>query len=146
MNSFEVRKHQLNLSRLHAECEQNYYRLSKIPLNPTCLGEQICLRCHDKSGSALKIEVIDTAKYTSTLFIEADFCGPKWMPKVEIKARLYRDAKMLEVIEWCNDRTIPWMLSERKGMQARDEKWQWNIFLSELLSYGINHGLSVVKG
>jgi uncharacterized protein YqiB (DUF1249 family) len=38
------------------------------------------------------------------------------------------------------------MLSERKGMQARDEKWQWNIFLSELLSYGINHGLSVVKG
>ncbi|MDG2144997.1 MAG: DUF1249 domain-containing protein, partial [Porticoccaceae bacterium] len=68
-----------------------------------------------------------------------------WMPQIEIKARVYRDAKMLEVIEWCTDRTIPWDLSEEKVMQARDEKWQWNIFLSELLIYGLRHGSALAK-
>ena len=48
-------------------------------------------------------------------------------------------------IEWCTDRTIPWDLSEEKGMQARDEKWQWNIFLSELLIYGLRHGSALAK-
>lgn len=142
MDSFELRKHQLNLAKLHDECERNYYRLSKIPFNSNSLGESISLRCLHENDSIVKIEVVDVAKYTSTLFIVADFPGPNWMPKVEIKARVYRDAKMIEVIEWCKDRTIPWMLSQEKGMQARDEKWQWNIFLSELLSHAINHGLS----
>ncbi|MGB0668873.1 MAG: DUF1249 domain-containing protein, partial [Porticoccaceae bacterium] len=80
-------------------------------------------------------------RYTSTLLITADRAGPRWLPKIEIKVRVYRDARMAEVIEWCDDRTIPWVLSETKGMQARDEKWQWNIFLSELLSLGLRHGM-----
>ena len=46
---------------------------------------------------------------------------------------------MAEVIEWCSDRTIPWALVERKGPQSRDEKWQWNIFLGELLYQALRH-------
>jgi hypothetical protein len=67
------------------------------------------------------------------------------VPQIEIKARAYRDAKMLEVIEWCTDRTIPWALAEQKPNQARDEKWQWNIFLSELLIYGLRHGVAITE-
>jgi len=52
---------------------------------------------------------------------------------------------MLEVIEWCTDRTIPWTLVEQKPNQARDEKWQWNIFLSELLIYGLRHGSAITE-
>jgi hypothetical protein len=48
---------------------------------------------------------------------------------------------MAEVVEWCSDRTIPWALSENKGMQSRDEKLQWNMFLSELLVFGLRSGL-----
>ena len=50
---------------------------------------------------------------------------------------------MAEVIEWCSDRTIPWALTEAVGRQATDEKWQWNIFLGEVLAYGLHHGIMV---
>jgi uncharacterized protein YqiB (DUF1249 family) len=109
------------------------------------MGSLAHLNFPQKPNAGLSIEVIEVTRYTSTLNIKADRAGPHWMPQIEIKARVYRDAKMLEVIEWCTDRTIPWDLSEEKGMQARDEKWQWNIFLSELLIYGLRHGSALAK-
>jgi len=135
----------LDLSRLHDECERNYQRLQKVSLDSAKMGSLAHLNFPQKPNAGLSIEVIEVSRYTSTLNIKADQAGPQWMPQIEIKARVYRDAKMLEVIEWCTDRTIPWDLSEEKGMQARDEKWQWNIFLSELLIYGLRHGSALAK-
>jgi uncharacterized protein len=114
-------------------------------LDSAKMGSLAHLNFSQKPNAGLSIEVIEVTRYTSTLNIKADQAGPHWMPQIEIKARVYRDAKMLEVIEWCTDRTIPWELSEEKGMQARDEKWQWNIFLSELLIYGLRHGSALAK-
>ncbi len=145
MPNFELRKQRLDLSRLHDECERNYQRLQKVPLDSAKMGSLAHLNFPQKPNAGLSIEVIEVSRYTSTLNIKADQAGPHWMPQIEIKARVYRDAKMLEVIEWCTDRTIPWELSEEKGMQARDEKWQWNIFLSELLIYGLRHGSALAK-
>ena len=145
MPNFELRKQRLDLSRLHDECERNYQRLQKVPLDSAKMGSLAHLNFPQKPNAGLSIEVIEVTRYTSTLNIKADRAGPHWMPQIEIKARVYRDAKMLEVIEWCTDRTIPWDLSEEKGMQARDEKWQWNIFLSELLIYGLRHGSALAK-
>lgn len=145
MPNFELRKQRLDLSRLHDECERNYQRLQKVPFDSAKMGSLAHLNFPQKPNAGLSIEVIEVTRYTSTLTIKADQAGPHWMPQIEIKARVYRDAKMLEVIEWCTDRTIPWDLSEEKGMQARDEKWQWNIFLSELLIYGLRHGSALAK-
>lgn len=145
MPNFELRKQRLDLSRLHDECERNYQRLQKVSLDSAKMGSLAHLNFPQKPNAGLSIEVIEVTRYTSTLNIKADQAGPHWMPQIEIKARVYRDAKMLEVIEWCTDRTIPWDLSEEKGMQARDEKWQWNIFLSELLIYGLRHGSALAK-
>ena len=145
MPNFELRKQRLDLSRLHDECERNYQRLQKVSLDSAKMGSLAHLNFPQKPNAGLSIEVIEVTRYTSTLNIRADQAGPHWMPQIEIKARVYRDAKMLEVIEWCTDRTIPWDLSEEKGMQARDEKWQWNIFLSELLIYGLRHGSALAK-
>jgi hypothetical protein len=89
--------------------------------------------------SVLDFKVIELAKFTTTLFIKIQSNNPKWLPSIELKARIYRDAKMAEVIEWCSDSTIPWALVERKGPQSRDEKWQWNIFLGELLYQALRH-------
>jgi len=143
--NFELRKQRLDLSRLHDECARNYQRLQKVSLDSAKMGSLAHLNFPQKPNAGLSIEVIEVSRYTSTLNIKADQAGPQWMPQIEIKARVYRDAKMLEVIEWCTDRTIPWDLSEEKGMQARDEKWQWNIFLSELLIYGLRHGSALAK-
>ena len=102
-----------------------------------CLGSRFHIQ--NTPQSKIEFEVIELAKFTTTLFIKIEFNSPKWLSSIELKARIYRDAKMAEVIEWCSDSTIPWALVERKGPQSRDEKWQWNIFLGELLYQALRH-------
>ena len=106
-------RQKLDLTRLHDECEHNYRRLLKVPLNAMVLGASVQLSSRRTPNVGLHIEVTEVTKYTSTLTIIADRAGPDWVPQIEIKARVYRDAKMLEVIEWCSDRTIPWTLVEQ---------------------------------
>jgi len=138
---FENRRRHLDLTELHDECERNYRRLQKTAIDSTQLGSKVLLHSQERPTSGLSIEVIEVAKYTSTLNIITEQVGPYWMPKIEVKVRSYRDAKMAEVIEWCSDRTIPWALTETVGRQAVDEKWQWNVFLGEVLAYGLHHGI-----
>ena len=127
----DMQRQELNLARLHRECELNYSRLLRLSADSETLGS--CFSIQDRQYSNIEFKVIEVTKYTSALSIAMGSAGPQWLPKVELKVRIYRDAKMAEVVEWCSDRTIPWDLVERKGLQSRDEKWQWNIFLSELL-------------
>lgn len=145
MSVFETRRRQLDLMRLHEECERNYRRLQQVVPDSKRLGASTKIQYQDQPSSGILLEVIEVTKYTSTVLIVADKAGPQWLPEIEIKVREYRDARMAEVIEWCSDRTIPWALSEHKGMQARDEKWQWNMFLSELLSHGLRHGITELE-
>ncbi len=145
MSVFETRRRQLDLMRLHEECECNYRRLQQVMPESNILGAASKIHDQDRPRSGMMLEVIEVTKYTSTVLIVADRAGPQWLPEIEIKVRIYRDARMAEVIEWCSDRTIPWALSEHKGMQARDEKWQWNMFLSELLSHGLRHGITELE-
>lgn len=141
MSLYETRKHKQDLARLHEECELNYRRLHRIIPDSLTLGASFSLQYKERPNSGISLEIIEVTKYTSTLLMTADRAGPYWLPQIEVKVRAYRDARMAEVIEWCNDRTIPWALTETKGMQARDEKWQWNIFLSELLSHSLQQGM-----
>ena len=145
MSFFRADRQQLDLSRLHYECERNFRRLSKIPLDTLELGTMLQVRFKGLTTCAVQFKVIEVTRYTSTIAIVANGRGLDWLPDISLKARSYRDAKMFEVIEWCSDRTIPWVLSESKGMQARDEKWQWNVFLSELLTYSLRHGAFAVE-
>jgi len=142
---FRVDRHQLDLSRLHNECERNFWRLEKIPMDTLALGALLQIQFKGLVAGVVKFEVIEVTRYTSTLEIVADGRGFDWLPDISLKARSYRDAQMFEVIEWCSDNTIPWVLSESKGMQARDEKWQWNLFLSELLTHSLQHGAAVIE-
>jgi uncharacterized protein YqiB (DUF1249 family) len=150
LSVFETRRQQLDLARLHEECELNYKRLHRIIPDSRSLGANFSLHYRAQpnkqpSRAGMKLTIIEVTKYTSTVKIVADRAGPMWLPEIEIKVRVYRDARMAEVVEWCSDRTIPWALVEKNGMQARDEKWQWNMFLSELLSHGLGHGISALE-
>ena len=132
-----MQRQNFSLACLHRECELNYSRLARLTEEDLCLGGSFKIKNAQKS--ILGFKVIELAKFTSTLFIRVESTRPKWLPSIELKARIYRDAKMAEVIEWCSDSTIPWALVERKGPQSRDEKWQWNIFLGELLYQALRH-------
>jgi uncharacterized protein YqiB (DUF1249 family) len=114
-------------------------------MDTLALGALLQIQFKGLVAGVVKFEVIEVTRYTSTLEIVTDGRGFDWLPVISLKARSYRDAKMFEVIEWCSDNTIPWVLSESKGMQARDEKWQWNLFLSELLTHSLQHGAAVIE-
>ena len=132
-----MQKQNFSLACLHRECELNYSRLSRLTEENPCLFRSF--RIKNAHHSIIDFKVIELAKFTTTLFIKIESNRLKWLPSIELKARIYRDAKMAEVIEWCSDSTIPWALVERKGPQSRDEKWQWNIFLGELLYQALRH-------
>ena len=109
------------------------------------LGKSIRVDFTHESNSGMHIRIDESTRYTHLLNIVAESARPEWLPEIQIKVRIYHDAKMAEVVEWCNDRTIPWELAEKSSMQAPDEKWQWNMFLSDLLAHGLSHGMSKVK-
>ena len=132
-----MQRQNFSLACLHRECELNYARLERLIDENLRLGS--CFQIVNERNSVLDFKVIELAKFTTTLCIKIKSNSPKWLPSIELKARIYRDAKMAEVIEWCSDSTIPWALVERKGPQSRDEKWQWNIFLGELLYQALRH-------
>ena len=109
------------------------------------LGQSISVDFTHESNSGMHIRIDEITRYTHLLSIAAESDRPEWLPQIQIKVRIYHDAKMAEVVEWCSDRTIPWELAEKSSMQAPDEKWQWNMFLSDLLAHCLSHGMSKVK-
>lgn len=109
------------------------------------VGSEVRVSYSDRPGSDVFLRVAEVTQYTSVLVIASEKSSPDWLPRIEVKVRVYHDARMAEVVEWCSDRTIPWELCERPGMQARDEKWQWNIFLADLLSHSLSHGMIEVE-
>ena len=145
MSVSQTRRQRLNLSQLHAECGPNYVRLLRLMPDDVQVGSSIRVDFADGPSSGMRLTVAEVTKYTYLLTIVADSSRPRWLPEIEIKVRIYHDARMAEVIEWCSDRTIPWLLCEQSGMQAWDEKWQWNSFLSDLLAHGLKHGMSKIK-
>ena len=136
MSLINERRHQLDLASLHRECELNYGRIMRLIDCCEQLDTQYSIPCYQHS--VVQLKVIEVTKFTSTLSIVLEKAGPQWLPNISLKVRIYRDARMAEVIEWCSDRTIPWALVEKKGLQSRDEKWQWNLFFSELLSQALS--------
>lgn len=135
----DQRTAQLNLASLHRECERNYVRLTALFADINCMGSRVTV-C-DRQRRAVNFAVTEVTKFTTTVSVNMENAAPQWVPEIDLKVRAYHDAKMAEVIEWCSDRTIPWALVEQSGLQSRDEKWQWNIFLSELLSQRLKHSL-----
>jgi len=132
-----MQRQNFSLACLHRECELNFSRISRLTEEDLYLGG--CFQIKNAHQSKIDFEVIELAKFTTTLRVSVESSGPKWLPSIELKARIYRDAKMAEVIEWCSDNIIPWALVEQKVPQSRDEKWQWNIFLGELLYQALRY-------
>ena len=132
-----MQRQNFSLACLHKECELNFSRIARlIGVHPD-MGNSFCVA--KNNHSKIQFEVIDSARFTTTLAIKIIADTPHWLPSIEMKVRIYRDARMAEVIEWCSDSCIPWALVERKGPQSRDEKWQWNVFLGELLYQALRH-------
>ena len=63
---------------------------------------------------------------------------------IVIKCRIYKEAKMMEVIEFQNFHKDLLSIFKLKKMNfEKDERLQWNLFMNQFLNYSILHGRAI---
>ena len=137
-----LRKYVPNLPTLQAICERNYVHL--LSMLPDCDTEELIYRFSAGKGLSYQIQIIESARYTSTLAIEqVDVATPDFM-KPAMTVRLYHDARMAEVVHCSTSRRFEARYRyPNPDMLQRDEKFQQNRFAAELLEFCLNNGRSV---
>ena len=131
-----------NLKSLHSFYEQNFVLINKLS------GE---LDKHNKFSfqvgnleikSKVSITKKELSKFTDELkFQIKDATGIK---DIVIKCRIYKEAKMMEVIEFQNFHKDLLSIFKLKKMNfEKDERLQWNLFMNQFLNYSILHGRAI---
>ena len=131
-----------NLKSLHSLYEQNFILVNKLS------GE---LDKHNKFSfqvgsleikSQVNISKKELSKFTDELhFLINDVTGIK---DIVIKCRTYKEAKMMEVIEFQNfHKDLLSIFKLQKMNFKKDERLQWNLFMNQFLNYSILHGRAI---
>ena len=131
-----------NLKSLHSLYEQNFILVNKLS------GE---LNKHNKFSfqvgsleikSQVNISKKELSKFTDELHFQInDVTGIK---DIVIKCRTYKEAKMMEVIEFQNfHKDLLSIFKLRKMNFKKDERLQWNLFMNQFLNYSILHGRAI---
>lgn len=98
---------------------------------------------------ALHVAVEAMGPYTLSARISAQLGGKDSLPPpLYLEARIYRDARLVEVTGYQNCRNIPprYLAKQSRG-HVRDERYQVNRLLYELLHHYHRHGhVKVVAG
>ena len=96
-------------------------------------------------NSEIRISINKKSKHTSELTLYKSNLL-RHMEDTKMEIYIYHDARMAEVRRF-NGKSQFWLRNKypNKNMLSKDEKFQWNIFLSEFLTHTQLHGLSVVE-
>lgn len=135
-------RYKVDLRAYHHECEQNYLRLLKL-LPPEQNRACFQLQMPDNQRSEIEAEVVERCKYT-TLVRLVQKVKNRWLDDKQFDLRIYHDAHMVEITAFQQRRRIqPSYAYPNPQMYQPDEKLQQQRFLSECLSYCLEHGLSL---
>jgi len=129
--------HTVYTTRLHAMWVfEDNYRLM-LALAPVRHGGD-AFRFTDTDGrTQLEVAVLERARYTTSLALTRYFhAGSDLLPDLMMRARLYHDARVMEVIEYqeCQRLPAPYEIAHA-GRFNRDERRQSNHLLNELLRH-----------
>ena len=96
-------------------------------------------------NSEIRISINKKSKHTSKLTLYKSNLL-RHMEDTKMEIYIYHDARMAEVRRF-NGKSQFWLRNKypNKNMLSKDEKFQWNIFLSEFLTHAQLHGLSIVE-
>lgn len=140
-------RYKVDLARQQAECETNYWRLSKLMPGGAHTERW---RFAVNSGSdhrQTRIHVLERSRYTTTVQIaqsEKQRAESDWLKAPQLTVRLYHDARLAEVLAWENHRRLrPRYEYPNRAMYQCDEKAQLNRFLGEWLSLCLKCGQSL---
>jgi uncharacterized protein YqiB (DUF1249 family) len=130
------RRYQVDLAAEQAECETNFWRLSRL------LHEYAGEHHSFDVGASLymHIRVLERCPYTTTLEIsQASTAIVALAPRLTV--RVYHDARLAEVIAFAPwRRARPYYDYPNPAMHQPNEKAQWNHFLGEWLSHCLQYG------
>ena len=144
------RRYNIDIGRYLTVCDGNYLRLTKLMPNlgrhaedVGFAGDRRAFRVLVGAASpAVTIEVLECGRYTTVLAL-SQLSAARGIAELNIKVRVYHDARSAEVIEFQGQRRFDAVHAypNAAGRQA-DEKAQVNRFLSEFLNACLRHGLA----
>lgn len=135
-------RYKVDLQHYLADCEANYVRLLKLFPDLAVDGERLIGLQHG-DDLVVQLTVLERTPYTTLISFQqqGERAASRWLGLPTIKVRIYHDAKVAEVVDFEGLRPPqPRCQYPNKQMHQRDEKAQWNIFLSEWLSQCMNFG------
>ena len=131
-----------NLKSLHSLYEQNFVLINKLS------GE---LNKHNEFSfqvgsleikSQISISKTKLSKFTDEF--EFHINDVTEIKDIVIKCRTYKEAKMMEVIEFQNfHKDLLSIFKFNKINFKKDERLQWNLFMNQFLNYSILHGRAI---
>jgi len=136
------RKSLNDLIRLY---EINYFKLIKLLPIDKINEEFNFLIPEGINNSEIRISINRISLHTSKLNLYKSNLL-RYIEDTRMEIFIYHDARMAEVRRFNGKRQF-WLRNKypNKNMLTKDEKFQWNIFLSEFLSHSELHGLSIVE-
>lgn len=135
------RRYKVDLAEQLSHCEANYARLLKLmPTFDDCERWDYDVQAGAKVWQ-IHLKITERARYTTMLEVTQNDGLHDWGSSPKLQVRLYHDAKMAEVIAWEeHQRVKPRYDYPNQNMYQRDEKAQFNRFLSDLLSHSLANG------
>ena len=132
----------LNLKSLHSLYEQNFVLINKLSGELDKHNEFSFQVGNLEIKSLVSISKKELSKFTDELKFQInDVTGIK---DIVIKCRNYKEAKMMEVIEFQNFHKDLLSIFKLKKMNfEKDERLQWNLFMNQFLNYSILHGRAI---
>ena len=128
-----------NLKLLHSLYEQNFILINKISGELNKKNSYTFQVGKKNSDSSVTVSRKKLSKFTDELeFLIEDITNIK---NLVIKCRLYKEAMMMEVIEFQDFHKDLLSLFAIKNINLqKDERYQWNLFINQFLNYSISHG------
>lgn len=135
-----------DLNELLSQCELNYILLIRLcpslnnsepkarSLTDSKTSNDIAQFTDDSNSIYLSLDIVDGAKYTTTMKLFIKSPKIKLNHSIELIVRLYHDAKMLEVMEGSGPSALKAIYQKTdKEQKMVDEKRQVNRFVGECL-------------
>ena len=128
-----------NLKRLHSLYEQNFILVNKISGELDKKNSYTFLVGEKNSDSSVTVSRKKLSKFTDEFeFLIEDITNIK---NLVITCRLYKEAMMMEVIEFQNfHKDLLSLFAMNNINLQKDERYQWNLFINQFLNYSISHG------
>lgn len=133
--------YRVGLAQWQTLCVENYLRARR--LERACKSNGF-LRLELERGAVASITLASQGPYTADMTLVVQQSHALLRPTT-IDLRLYHDLRLAEVMSMSQDaRTLARNRYPNRKMHQPDEKWQWNLYLSEWLRYLGNYGNAVV--